>query len=482
MGNTLATDSAEIKAKKVDVTDIVYHGEQLILPARMSIDDAIELLRRRKKYEQETVQMADTFDVFPWDGAHALDVVLTRKFGWSPAEAQKGFFGPIPPRTIGVEVGPGEVKQVPWGEFSIPSTDDGRLTCGVSKKRGRVIFQVGALVKRQDEGIVKQIFDEVREEVRLRSIYRGKAIKIRFRDDDGGLLAMPEPSFIPTAHIDPSMLIYSDKVMNAINTNLFTPITRVHDCIKNKVAIKRGVLLGGTFGTGKTLAATVASKLAVDNNITYVYCPRADELADAIEFGKQYQSPACVIFCEDIDRTTNGSRTVAIDDLLNIIDGIDTKSSNIITVLTTNNLDGINPAMLRPGRLDAVIEVTPPDAGAVEKLLRYYGKGAIELDTDLTEAAQALADQLAIPATIAEVVARAKLSQIAVQAPGTLVTKISAQAITEASETMGAQLDLLRRRSEEKHNEITIDTLIHNAASQARDGKKQSHMRGVLSN
>ncbi len=482
MGNTLAVNSAEEKAKKVDVTDIVYHGEQLILPARMNIDDAIELLRRRKKYEQETVAMSDTFDVFPWDGAHALDVVLTRKFGWSPAEAQKGFFGPIPPRTIGVEVGPGVVKQVPWGEFSVPSTDDGRLTCAVGNKRGRVVFSISSLVKRADEGIIKQIFDEVREELREHSIYRGKAIKIRFRDDGGELLDLPEPSFIPTDHIDPSMLIYSDKVMNAIKTNLFTPITRVQDCIKNNVPIKRGILLGGTYGTGKTLAATVASKLAVDHQITYVYCPRASELADAIEFGKQYQSPACVIFCEDIDRATNGSRTVAIDDLLNIIDGIDTKSANIITVLTTNNLEGINPAMLRPGRLDAVIEVTPPDAGAVEKLLRYYGKGAIDTDTDLTAASQALANQNAIPATIAEVVARAKLSQIAVQPEGTVVTQISAAAITEASETMGSQLELLRRRSEEKQDNITIDQLVHNAASLARNGQPLAHRKGVLSN
>lgn len=58
----------------------------------------------------------------------------------------------------------------------------------------------------------------------------------------------------------------------------------------------------GTYGTGKTMAATVASRLAVDAGITYVYVPRADELSDAIEFAKQYQSPACVIFCaEDIE-------------------------------------------------------------------------------------------------------------------------------------------------------------------------------------
>ncbi|MEX0632803.1 hypothetical protein M8494_14790 [Serratia ureilytica] len=45
-----------------------------------------------------------------------------------------------------------------------------------------------------------------------------------------------------------------------------------------------------------------------------------------------------MIFCEDIDRAVSGERSVAMDDILNILDGIDTKANNIITVLTTNQL------------------------------------------------------------------------------------------------------------------------------------------------
>lgn len=472
MGQTLSETKSDKIVKKIDVADIVYHGEKLILPEGVTIDGALELLRRRKKYEEETVNPQASFDVFPWDGAHALDVVLTRKFGWTPAEAQRGFFGPIPPKTINIEVGFGKTKAVPWGEFSLPNTNEGRLTCSVAKKRGRVVFALSALVKRQDEKVVQAVFEELRQELATNSIYRGKAIKIRFRDDDGDVLSMPEPSFIDVDSINPEMLIYSEQVQAAVETNLFTPITRVHDCIANRVAIKRGVLLGGKFGTGKTLAATVASKLAQQHGITYIYCPRADELSDAIEFAKQYQSPAAVVFCEDIDRSMNGERTVAMDDILNIIDGLDTKTANIITVLTTNNLDGINPAMLRPGRLDAVIEVTEPDANAIERLLRSYGGEAIPADADLTQAAAALASQKAIPAVVAEVVQRAKLSQIRRQEPGVPVRGISADALTEAANTMSSQLALLQRRSEEKGQAVTIDGLVHRAVEQAQRGEK----------
>lgn len=478
MGQSLdQIKSDKKKVPKIAVSDIEYTGEKLIIPAGMTAKQAIALLQRRMKYDQEVVRESRTFDYFPWDGAVALDDTLTKLFGWTPAEAQQGFFGPIPPRTVSVEVGYGEVRQVPWGEFSLPNTDGGKLMSGVDRKNGRLVFQLSALVKRQDQDVVYRVFDAMEKRLHEHSIYRGKAIKIRFRDEDGDQLAMPEPSFLDTSRIDPNGLIFSETVMAAVRTNLFTPIERVGDCIKNGVPVKRGVLLGGTYGTGKTLAASTASRLAEDNGITYVYCPRASELADAIEFAKQYQSPACVVFCEDIDRAVNGERTVQMDDILNIIDGIDSKKANIITVLTTNDLDGINPAMLRPGRLDAVIEVTPPDAKATERLIRYYGGDSINEDEDLDDAARVLAEQNAIPAIIAEVVHRAKLAQITLQEPGTKVTSITGDALKTSAETMAMQLNLLARAAQDRSELVTIESLIHRAVEQVRDDKPFTPLR-----
>src|SRR5690606_13669288 len=120
---------------------------------------AIDLLQRRMKYDQEVVQETRTFDAFPWDGAVALDAVLTKMFGWTPAEAQRGFFGPIPPKTVSVEVGYGQVRQVPWGEFSLPNTDGGKLMSSTGHKGGRVVFELAALVKRQDQDVIYRLFD-----------------------------------------------------------------------------------------------------------------------------------------------------------------------------------------------------------------------------------------------------------------------------------------------------------------------------------
>lgn len=454
MGKTL--DKA---GEVAHVAEVIYHGDKLILPDGMSLDDAQALLKRRAEYLETEVNMSEVFDVFPFDGAHALDRVLTEKFGWSAAAATPGFFGPRPPQLISVDTGVDTKVSVPWGSFSLPGVD-GLMGTGVDWAGNRLRFRVGANVKRKDEATVRDIYQRLREYLKTGSIYRGKAIKLRFCDDNGEDLQMPEPKFLATGSVRKEHLIYSDDVHASIDTNLFTPIERVRDCIANGIPVKRGVLLGGVFGTGKTLAATVAATLAVEAGVTYLYVPRADELAKAIEFAKQYQSPACVIFCEDIDRVMSGERSVEMDDILNIIDGIDTKNANIVTVLTTNAMRAINPAMLRPGRLDAVIEVTPPDARACERLLRLYGGENISPDTDLAQAGALLEGN--IPAVIAEVVKRAKLAQLRLQAPGEKVAFISQSAIVEAAATMQAQLKLLREASAPKVEPTTVDSVMGN--------------------
>lgn len=447
---TLARDPDE-----VHVAEIVRHGEKLILPEKLPIPAAINLLKRRAEYEDEEVAVQETFLAFPQDGAYALDKVLTEMFGWTPAEGTPGFFGKTPPSMMTIEIGPDKVAQVPWGRFSLPNVD-GFVQSSVNVKDGRVCYHLTAVVKRNSESTVRDLFDRVRAYLKSNSIYLGKAIKIRFRNDDGDALEMPEPKFLDTSKVDPSALIYSKDVQDSVETNLFTPIQRVRDCLANDIAVKRGVLLGGPYGTGKTLAAHVASKHAVDNGLTFIYVTRASELADAVNFAKLYGTPAAVLFCEDIDRAVHIERTVSVDEILNIIDGIDSKHLNLITVLTTNHLDNINAAMLRPGRLDAIIEVTPPDAEAAERLLRFYGKKAIDATEDLTEASQLLAGT--IPATIAEVVKRAKLAQLRLQEPGTLVTKLTGAALKNASFTMATQNELLKRASTPKDAPPTLDT------------------------
>jgi len=433
--------------QNVAVAEVVKHGDKLTVPESMPLEEAIELLQRRQEYLEEEMRFNETFNYFPLDGANALNIVLERIFGWSPAEPTPGMFGDNPPQLINIEVAPKVFRKVPWGRFSLPGMEDAWLNTSFNWTDKGVRFAMVVNAKRKYEEKIDKVFAEVRKELDENSIYRGQALKIRFLDEDGDLVGMPTPEFMDLTDVDEQMLIYSDHVADAIRRDLFTPIERVNDCIANDINVKRGVLLAGTYGTGKTLGAKVAAKKAVATGNTFLYTPHANELSYAIEFAKQYQSPACVIFVEDIDRAVTGERSVSMDDILNIVDGIDTKTARIITVLTSNHLEDINPAMLRPGRLDAIIEVTPPDAKAVERLLRSYGGSTITDDVNLEAAAKKLAGQ--IPAVIAEVVKRAKLAELSVTPPGEKIESISEASILLAAESITFQTELLDRRARE---------------------------------
>lgn len=465
MANTLK------KVKKTHVAEIVRHGEKMVLPEGLSLEEAMKLLKRRAEYEETKVDIMEKFNVFPLDGAYALSQVIIERYGWQEGKPIRSFFGERKPQILQVPSGPNTKVDVPWGHFELPNVEGILMTSLDVNSVGQAVFVLTAQVKRKDEGTVRALFADLGEYLKHNSLYRGKAIKIRFRDEDGDPIPMPEPEFLDLSHVNRDNLILNDKLMVSIRANLFTPIERVHDCLANDIKVKRGVLLGGPYGTGKTLSAMVAARIAEDNGITYVYSPRADELGDAIAFAKQYQSPACVVFCEDIDRTVTGERTVAMDDILNILDGIDTKSENIITVLTTNHLENVNQAMLRPGRLDAIIDVEKPDAKAAERLVRYYGGDSIKSTTKLTRVGKILEGQ--IPAVIEEAVKRAKLFELALIEPGKKVEDISAEALTHSAATMTKQIDLLADKP--KHELPTLDAAFRDTVQKAVKTDRVTH-------
>ncbi len=459
----------------MDIHDVKHVGQKIILPEGLDLSKAIKLLQKRKSYLEEETNFSEKFDCLPTDGAYALSQVLKKRFGFANAESFQvsGMFGPqtVKPETMSIEIGPNKREKVLWGRFPL-NDDSGYIECGVYQKNRQYLFCLEGEIKRSSEDLVEGLCDEVRSFLAENSLYKGQAFKISFRNENGKVRQMPEVAFMDTSTIDPEMLVYSDEVMRSIDINLFTPIQRVKECVSNGISAKRGVLLGGNYGTGKTLAAHVASKYAVEQGLTFIYVAHAGELDLAVKFAMNYQNPACVIFCEDIDRSVSGERSVQMDDILNIVDGIDTKDAKIITVLTTNHLEDINPAMLRPGRLDAVIEVKEPDAKAVEKLIRRCGAELIADDTDLTEAGKILDG--VIPAAITEVVKRAKLAELSKLPKNSLLVNISAESIVDAASSLQNQLRLLEPRNiQQKSLEDSFSELINKGVAQTLNGSKE---------
>src|SRR2546422_2691021 len=319
-------------APRVSQADIRREGSAIVVPEGMPLEAAIKSLERRLAFEEETTEFHEPVECFPWDGAVALNRVLMRRYGWAQAEATPGFFGKEPPQMIGVDVGPNQVLQVPWGRFSLPNIK-GFIETGAGNRDGRIIFNIHAIVLRKHEEDIRKIAEEVRLEVQTRSIYRGKTLKMRFTKPDGRPDPMPSPRFLDVSSVHPDQLVYSEHVKRAIVTNLLTPLECYRELANYGLPFKRGVLLAGKYGTGKTLAAFLAANRANANGITFVYVEKSAEFTQAVTFARQYL-PA-VVFCEDIDRITSGERDAHMDAILNTIDGIDSKTGDLMVVLTT---------------------------------------------------------------------------------------------------------------------------------------------------
>jgi transitional endoplasmic reticulum ATPase len=431
---------ARLKEQRRDI-GIKREGTQIVLPEGMTISQGIEHLQRKMKDEETLIAIHEEIVAFPFDGAFAFMKALKEIYGWASPVPTPTFFGPKPPITVQIEVDYGRSAQIIWGDFKVPGIE-GILSTSISKKNGRLIFKIGGEVKKKFQSDVATIAERTRQIVKRESIYKGKAFKIR-TNDKGELDQNHPPTFIDLTNVHADELTFSDEVMAQVQTNFFTPIEHTAACLKNGIPLKRGILLEGPYGTGKTLTAFVGAKKAKDHGWTFVLIERVGALPQALDLARMYQPS--VVFAEDIDRAVEGqTRTVEIDDVLNTIDGLESKGTQVITVLTSNHAANINKAMLRPGRLDAIISVQAPDAKAVEKLIRLYARDSLEENTELVSAGRELQGQ--IPAVIREVVERSKLYAIG-RAQGNEF-KLTGEDIAHSARGMKNHLELLNPSKE----------------------------------
>lgn len=440
-------------------------GTALVLPevpapSGMTYNQAIEALQKRRDSEEAVVGIAEHVEGYaPLDAARAFMLAMARKFGWvDSVTVPGGFFSPdAPPTYVSLRVGPrpGDTTQIIWGRFTIPGVD-GNLNTGIGAgpETGQPAFAVHGQTKRKCQPIIADLMTLTRELLLAESIYKGKAVKLPL-DSDGEMDWCRPLQFMDTSGVDPGAAVFSAELAEQIEVNLFTPVKATAICRKLRIPLKRGVLLEGTYGTGKTLVATVLAKVCEDNGWTFILVPDARGLAEAVDFAKRY-SPA-VVFCEDIDRQMDGERSIGMDAILNTIDGIGAKSTEVMVVLTTNHVDKINPAMLRPGRLDAVISVTPPDADAARRLVRLYGRKLIPANDALSGSGDLLAGM--IPAVIREVVERAKLA--AVYRTGSEQVQITDDDLVLSANGMRKHLGLLEQKTDAPSDAEVLAEKLH---------------------
>lgn len=391
---------------EVHVVDVQRHKGALMVPEDLAFKDAAEILMQKAKYDEELVSISEDINVFVWDGALALSKALVIEYGFAMQQKTWTFFGPKPPAQVSIEVGPGVTQSVPWGRFVLPGIE-GWISTGVSHGNdGRILFQVTAEVKQKDKDKVHKLVRLVRKIATEQSVYKGKAFELQLRDSEGERLSLPKPKFMLLSDDE---VIFNRELEERILDNILVPIQYSQLVREDGTKLKRGTLLAGPYGTGKTLTAQWIARIAIAYGWTFIYVKNIDELSEVLTFAQGLFQPV-VVFGEDADQIAGPNRTHDVNRLLETLDGIGTKGDEIFTILTTNFPERINLAMRRPGRIDLILKVEPPDEEAVRRLIRHYGGKRINFDEDLTEVSRILAGKN--PAIIREVVERSKLTVI----------------------------------------------------------------------
>jgi hypothetical protein len=389
--------------RDIDPPMIRHEGTTIILPAvpdAMPIDKAIEWLTMMQREQETMIVVTEMIDVYPWDGARAFNLAIRNRFGF--AKTSGSIFNPPQQRNITVDVG--IVESIPWGGFKVPGIDGTVYTGSTRNNNGQLVFKLTAEVRKKHAGVITELAHLTREILSTDSIYRGKAIRFALDEMDQQVA----PEFIDLSRVNADELVFTVDVTEQIDTTIFAPLRRRGWCHQLGIPFKRGVCLIGPYGVGKTLAVYVAAQHAKAHGITSIIVENAETLPQAMLFARQY-APALVVV-EDIDRVTK-QRDDLCNEIMDSLDGVEAKESDVMVLFTSNHHDSIHPAMRRPGRIDTFIRIDAPDVVAVDRLLRLYGRGLIEPGADLRMACDLLSGQ--IPAVIREVVERSKLAAIA---------------------------------------------------------------------
>merc|ERR1711968_417369 len=188
--------------------------------------------------------------------------------------------------------------------------------------------------------------------------------------------------------------------IRAMGETIELPLTNPE--LFSRVGIKppKGVLLYGPPGTGKTL---LARALACNMNATFLKVvasaivdkyigESARVIREMFAYAKDHEP--CVIFMDEIDAIggrrfsegTSADREIqrTLMELLNCLDGFDSLGQ-VKMIMATNRPDVLDPALLRPGRLDRKIEIPLPSEAQRLDILKIHSKpitkhGEMDLD------------------------------------------------------------------------------------------------------
>ena len=164
------------------------------------------------------------------------------------------------------------------------------------------------------------------------------------------------------------------------------PLARPDLFAKAGIKPSKGVLISGPPGTGKTLLAKAVANEANANFISIKGPELISKWVGESEkhlrdiFKKARQVAPCIIFFDEFDSIAkprgssfNDSTERMVNQLLTELDGVE-ELERVMIIAASNRRDLIDPAILRPGRIDAIVELPMPDIKTREQIFKVHTK------------------------------------------------------------------------------------------------------------
>ena len=239
-----------------------------------------------------------------------------------------------------------------------------------------VVLQIAGADKSRLDAILAEIGRLASE----RSVFRGQVIS--FGPEVFGMGRQAPMNFLERPAIGRDQIVLPSEVLENIERQVLGVGRHSSRLLASGQHLKRGVLLHGAPGTGKTHTVRYLISQLPGVTVIVISGRALGRIREACSVARTLQ-PAVVVV-EDVDliaeqREARPGEHPLLFQLLNEMDGLNS-AADVTFLLTTNRADLLEPALAdRPGRVDLAAELPVPDADARRRLIRLY-QGNLVLD------------------------------------------------------------------------------------------------------
>jgi hypothetical protein len=267
--------------------------------------------------------------------------------------------------------------------------------------------QITISIACRSRAVADRFFAELEERRKRLSIYRGKVIDPVV--GTGGIFTI---GFRAIQKVREEDLILPESVKDLLRRAVLGFCDHADILRELGVDLKRGVLLHGPPGTGKTSISLYLAGRLPQFTVCFVSGQRLLYPREICRMAR-YLQPAMIVF-EDIDlialeRDANGLATV-LGELMNQMDGCE-PTDQVLFVMNTNSMERLEHAVKnRPGRVDQILSIPLPGNSERRQLLAHFARRVRLAVTDWDRVLAVT--EGTTPAMIKEIVKRAAVNAI----------------------------------------------------------------------